>query len=84
MSTYTLNGISYSANEAYLTGRNSEHDANHAKNGEQYTAEWAADAKDETGNDYTITWHFTQIKGSEEDADNLPWDDESCMSVDAL
>ena len=42
--------------------------------GEEYIDEFSAKAVDNEGNEYELIWHFTQIKGQEQDDDYLDWD----------
>jgi hypothetical protein len=73
-----FNGKTYRLdNQAELTNRVFPGWWGDAEEGESYTAEWAADAADEQGQDCKVVWQWQEIKGEElEDAGNYPWDDD--------
>lgn len=55
-----------------------------AEEGEEYVDEWGASAIDEAGEEYEVVFQFDRVKGDEEEADGLPWDDEHIVQVFAL
>ena len=66
MDTITYNGQKYELLEqASLSNRSFPGDFQSAEEGEQYTAEYWAAAKDSDGNDVTVYWQFDEVKGQE-------------------
>ena len=54
-----------------------------AEEGEEYQAEYKADALSENGYQYTVYWKFPVVKGDEEeDESNYPWEDENIDRVE--
>lgn len=49
---------------------------NEVEDGEKYISSWQAQGYDVTGNLVLITMEFVQVKGEEDEPENLPWRDE--------
>lgn len=63
-----------SDDECYLTDREFRGWWGDAETGGAYQAEWACLATDNNGERYEIVWRFDETKGSEREAEDLPWD----------
>lgn len=84
--TITYEGNSYELTDnCFLTNRLFDGWWGDAEEGEEYTSEWEAPARDETGNIYRVTWQFEAIKGEEPEDDGWPWEnDEHIINVEMI
>lgn len=72
---YYFAGTQYAATaQPELTNRAWDGGWTGAADGDDYTAEWSAPGVDKDGLEVVITWHFEEIKGQENEPENLNWD----------
>lgn len=52
-----------------------------AKEGDEYIAEWEERYTAENGQAFAVVYHFTQVKGADDEPDCLPWDEDHIWTV---
>ena len=70
--------------EAYASNRLFFGCFSNAEEGEEYTTEWILRGRDADGERWEVTYHFTETKGEESDADGLPWGDEFIVKIEQI
>ena len=70
--------------EAYPSSRLFSGCFTEAEEGEEYISEWILRGRDAVGEEWEVTYHFTETKGEESDADCLPWEDGFILKIEQI